>query len=117
MTRLFTTTARTGLVAAVMVATVPMIAFTQPTEPALEGEPAAASIEEADASLTGDQGSTSNDTSVELEIQSRFNELRHELLDDRAAYIDRWLFVLAIALTVVAIVLAFFGIVAVWVVV
>ena len=39
---------------------------------------------------------------VEVEIQSRFNALRGELLDDRAAYIDRWL-------RVVAFVLTFFG--------
>ena len=39
---------------------------------------------------------------VEVELQHRFNELRRELLDDRAAYIDRWL-------RVVAFVLTFFG--------
>ena len=43
---------------------------------------------------------------VEVELQRRFNELRGELLDDRAAYIDRWL-------SVVTIVLTFFGIVTV----
>ena len=105
MTQLFPTGVRTALVAAVMVATVPMIAFTQPTEPALEGEPAAANVEEANANPTGDEES--------LENQSLRNELRRELLDDRAASIDRWLFVLAIALTVVGLVLAFFSIVAV----
>lgn len=105
MTRLFTTGVRTGLVAAVIVATVPMISFAQITEPAIESEPAAASVAEANANLTGEEGS--------LEVQSLRNELRRELLDDRAASIDRWLFVLAIALTVVGLVLAFFSIVAV----
>ena len=35
---------------------------------------------------------------IEIEIQSRLSELRHELLDDRAAYIDRWLFAITIFL-------------------
>ena len=105
MTQLFMARVRTGLVAAVMVATVPTIAFTQPTEPALEGEPAAASVAEASANPTGEEDS--------LEVQSLRNELRRELLDDRGASIDRWLFVLAIALTTVGLVLAFFSIVAV----
>ena len=43
---------------------------------------------------------------VDVEIQHRVGELRRELLDDRAAYIDRWL-------SVIALVLTFFGIVAV----
>ena len=105
MTRLFTIGVRTGLVAAVMVATVPMIAFAQTTEPALEGEPAVSSVAEANSNPAGEEDS--------FEIQSLRNELRRELLDDRVGPIDRWLFILAIALTIVGFVLAFFSIVAV----
>ena len=36
---------------------------------------------------------------TEVEISRRFNDLRHELLDDRAETIDRWLAVMAIILT------------------
>ena len=72
------------------------------------------------SSLTHDAKATDNGTSLqavpsaglaipgvlEVEIQARFNELRRELLDDRSAYLDRWL-------SVVAIVLTFFGLFAV----
>ena len=51
-------------------------------------------------SPTGPSISTADD----VEIQRHFNELRGELLDKRAVSIDRWL-------TVIAIVLTFFGIV------
>ena len=105
MTRFFTTGARTGLIVAATLTAVPMIAFTQPTEPALEGEPVAVSVEEANANPTIEGDS--------LENQSLRNELHREILDYRAASIDRWLFVLAIALTIVGLVLAFFSIVAV----
>ena len=105
MTQLFTARVRTGLAAAVMVAISPVIVFAQTTESAIEGEPAAVSVEEAKANPTGEEDS--------LEVQSLRNELRRELLDDRAASIDRWLFVLAIALTTAGLVLAFFSIVAV----
>ena len=48
---------------------------------------------------------------VEVEIQSRFNELRRDLLENRAAYIDRWLAVVAIVLTFFGIVVAIAGLV------
>ena len=111
MIRLLTARVRTGVVVSAMVATVPMITFAQTTEPAIESAPAAAKEVEANANPTGDE----NDTSVqrpavpalvEVELQRRFNELRSEILDDRASYIDRWL-------SVITIVLTFFGIVAV----
>ena len=38
-----------------------------------------------------------------VEIQRQFNELRKELLDDRAAYIDRWLAATAIFLTLLGV--------------
>ena len=49
MNRSFTAGVRSRLVAAVMVATVPMIAFAQTTAPTIEGEPGAASVAEVNA--------------------------------------------------------------------
>ena len=46
------------------------------------------------------------DTATDVEIQRRFNELRHELLDHRVKLADRWLAAMAVFLT-------FFGVVAV----
>ena len=73
-----------------------MIAFAQTSEPAIEGVPTEVEAEEVNTSPTGDE----NDTGDE----NRFNDFRSELLDDRAAYIDRWL-------AAIAIVLGFFGII------
>ena len=115
--RLLTARVRTGLVAAAVAATAPMITFAQTTEPAIEKLPAVVKAAVANTSPTGVENGTDKSASVEngpsakpaipafveVEIQSRFNELRGKLLDDRAAYIDRWL-------SVVAIVLTFFGI-------
>ena len=114
---------RTGLVAAAMAVTLPMITFAQATEPAIESAPAVAKPAAADTSPRGDENSTDNDTSVqnglsaklaipaavEVEIQSRFNELRRELLDNRAETIDWWLAVVAIVLTFFGIVVAIAG--------
>ena len=111
MIRLLTARVRTGLFFVAMAATVPMITSAQTTELAIEKPPAAAKEAEANVSPKGNQ----NDTSVqgpavpalvEVELQRRFNELRSEILDDRASYIDRWL-------SVITIVLTFLGIVAV----
>ena len=107
MIRLLSARVRTGLVAAAMAATVPMITFAQTADPAIESASVAAKEAEANAIPPGDENDTymqgaALPAPVEVEIQSRFNELRGELLDDRAAYIDRWL-------SVVAIVLTFFG--------
>ena len=73
----------------------------------------------ANASPTSDENSTDTDTSVKPVPLAKSsipaaveNELRRELLDDRAAYIDRWLSVIAIVLTVfsiVAVVLGYIG--------
>lgn len=54
---------------------------------------------------TGQQGSSSGNGSVvdaatEVEIQRRFNELRREILDDRADSIGRWLSGIALLLAV-----------------
>ena len=114
---------RTGLVAVAMAVTLSMITFAQVTEPAIESTSAAAKPAAADTSPRGDENSTDNDTSVqngpsaklaipaavEVEIQSRFNELRRELLDNRAETINWWLAVVAIVLTFFGIVVAIAG--------
>ena len=114
MIRLLTARVRTGLAAAAMVATVPMITFAQTTEPTIKSTPAAAKEAKASTSPTGNQ----NDTSVqrptvpalvEVELQRRFNELRRELLDDRAKLVDWWLVAIAIVLTFFGIVVAIAG--------
>ena len=118
MIRLLTAEARTGLVVAAMAATVPMITFAQETARTNESISVAAKVPITDASPSVDKNSMENDQAVqivppvrssvpardEVEIQSRFNELRRELLDNRAPYIDRWLFVIGIALTFLGIV-------------
>ena len=102
MIRLVTALARIGLVVAAIAASVPMIAFAQATEPAIESVPTEAEAEELNASPTGDENDPGDD--------NRFNDLRSELLDDRAAHIDRWLAVIAIVLTFFGIVVAVAGV-------
>ena len=57
-------------------------------------------------------GGPKNSSELELQIQSQFNELRSNLLDDRATYINRWLSVIAIVLTFFGIVVAIVGFIA-----
>ena len=118
MIRWVTALARIGLVVAAIATTLPMIAFAQTSEPTIESVPTEA--EEANASPTDDQDGTGDDTStqagpssrsaipveVEAEFQRLLTQHRSELLDDRAAYIDRWLAVIAIVLTFFGIVVA-----------
>ena len=100
---------RIGLVVAAMAVIVPMITFAQTPESTIESVPAEAEAAEVNTRPTGNDTPAQADPSsrsaisVEVEIQRHINELRSELLDDRADYIDRWL----IAVTIV---LAFFGI-------
>ena len=105
--------------ATAMTAAIATIAFAQTSGTAAESEPAAG----GNASPVQDTSGTEDDTSVETdppaksgtpgaveeEMQSRFNDLRSELLDDRADYIDRWLSVMAIVLTFFGIVVAIAG--------
>lgn len=63
---------------------------------------------------TGQQGSTSEDSSVvdgatEVEIQRQFNELRREILDDRADSVGWWLTGIALLLTLFALALGSAG--------
>ena len=118
--------ARIGLVVAAIAASVPMIAFAQTTDPAIEGVPTEADTEEVNASPTDDQDGTDEDTSmqaspssmsaippeVEVDIQRRFNELRSELLDDRAGTVDWWLAFMAVVLGFFAIVVVLGGYIA-----
>lgn len=59
----------------------------------------------------GDRAKAAIPPALEIEIQRRFNEIEKERLDDRAAYIDRWLAVVAIVLTFFGIVVAIAGLV------
>ena len=111
MIRLFTAGTRIALIAVAMAVSIPMSTFAQTSESAIESVPLEAEAEAVKTSPTGNENGTDKDTSVQIEqpvaveseIQRRINELRSELLDDRADYIDRWLIT-------VTIVLAFFGI-------
>ena len=108
-----------ALIATAMTVTIATIAFPQTSGTANESEPAAGN----NARPVQDRSGTEDDTSVETdpparsatpgaveeEIQSRFNELGRELLDNRADYIDRWLSVTAIVLTFFGIVVAIAG--------
>ena len=119
MIRLLTAGTRIWLVVAAMAVAVPMITFPQTSQPTTESEPAVAKAAVANASPTSDENSTDTDTSVKTVPLAKSsipaaveNELRRELLDDRAAYIDRWPSVIAIVLTVfsiVAVVLGYIG--------
>ena len=48
-------------------------------------------------------------TNLKVEVQTRFNEIRSELLDERALFIDRWLAVVAIVLTFFGVIVAIAG--------
>ena len=120
MIRFITEWVRAALVTTAMATAVSTVTSAQPNESSTESAPAADEAATIDTSTTHDEQLTDADVSkpseptvkpaipaaVEVEIQRRFNELQGKLLDDRAAYIDRWL-------VAVSIVLAFFGIVAV----
>ena len=111
---------RIALVAITMATAVSTVTSAQPNEPAMESAPTADEAATGNADSTPDEQSMDANVStaidptakptipaaVEAELQHRFNEFerrfnerQQELLDDRAAYIDRWLFVVAIVLT------------------
>ena len=114
---------RTGLVAAAVVTAVSMTALAQKTEPAIEHVIATDQPAVADVSPTRDENSTEDNTSVQtepsttpatpteidIEIQSRFNELRRELLADRISFFDWQLTITAIVLTLVFGIVSFLG--------
>ena len=124
MIRLLTGRARIGLGVAAMAVAGAMVAFAQTTEPAIESVPASDQPAALNSSPTGDRTGANNDTSVqrnsptnsavpaaaEADNQSRIDELRRDILDDRAKYIDRWLSVIGIVLTFFGVVIAIAGI-------
>ena len=107
MIRWVTELARIGLAVASIAASVPMIAFAQTSEPAIESFPTETEAEEVNASPTGDDMSEETGpparsaipAEVEVEIQRHINELRREQMDDRDTYFDRLLAIVAIVLT------------------
>ena len=123
--RLLADVVRVGLIAAAMTVALLTIAFAQMTESAIEQVPVSNEPAVTDASPTEDDKSTRADPSVQpippltnsafsaidIEIQSRFNELRRELLEDRADTIYWWLNANTIVLTYFGVVVAIGGIV------
>ena len=95
----------TGFIVATIMATVSMIAVAQKTEPAIESAPVATKPAVTNSSRMGDENKTDErasvqkgsptklaiPASVEVEVQSRLNELRRELLDDQANNVYWWL--------------------------
>ena len=116
---------RLAFVAVAMAVSISVITFAQTPESAIESIPTEEAVaSEVAASLAGDENSTEDNTSVETnppasstipseveaENQRLINELRSELLDDRADYIDRWLSVIGVVLTFFGIVVAIVGV-------
>ena len=119
MIRLLTDGGRAALVAGAIAVALPGTTFAQRPAPAIESTPAVTRSAVANPKPTDNEDGRSVQIrrSVEpatpaaavVDIQSRFNQLRRQLLDDRAAYIDRWLVVITIVLGFLAIVSVVFG--------
>ena len=114
MIRLLTAWTRITVVAVSMAVSIPAIMFAQTTESATESVPVEAEDVEVNTRPMGDDAFvetapfTRSEIPVDINVgsQSRFNDLRRELLDDRAKLVDWWLAALAV-------ILGFFAIVAV----
>ena len=119
MIRIFTVGVRAGLVVAALAAAVPMMASAQTAEPVTESASAPAMPTAANTSPTGDINGRSVQanapakptipTSGEVAIQRRFNELRRELLNDRADTIEWWLVTITIVIGFLALVFVVLG--------
>ena len=110
-----------GVVA--MTALVSMTAFPQVSEDAIEVTSSVAEIAVGNTQQTNDENYRSTNfsentdfqillktvTNLEAGIQTRFNEIRSKLLDERASYINRWLDVITIVLAIFAVVIAIAG--------
>ncbi len=108
----------TELIVVTIMATVSMTVVAQTIEPAIKNTPASAKSAGANSSPTNDENKTDKSASiqkgsptkpvipasVEVEIQRRLNELRGELLDDRADNVYWWLVAITIVLGFLAIV-------------
>ena len=96
-----------------------MVTFAQTSSPATESEPAASGHASPVQAASGPEDNTSVETNlparstipseIEVERQSRFNDLRREVLDDRAKLVDWWLTATAIFLTLLGIVAVIAG--------
>ena len=120
MIQLLAASSQSTLIVIILVIAASTNLFAQTIDPATENASAANETTVGDSSLSNGAKATDKGTFLqaepyaglaipdlfEVEIQTRFNELRSELLDDPAAYLDRWL-------SVVVIVLTFFGLFAV----
>ena len=123
MIRLLVDRVRLGLIAAALTVAVPMTIFAQTAESVIGHVLATTKPAVTDADSTSGDNDMETDTlvqavpptkpaipaEVEVEIQNRFNELRRELLDNRADTIDWWLNANAIVLTFFGIVVAIAG--------
>ena len=103
-----------------MLALVPMSAFPQACESVIEVTPSVAEIAVGNTQQSSGENNTNSGfsknsdfqtlpnvaTNFEVGVQTQFNEIRRELLDERASFINRWLAVIGIILT-------FFGVVVV----
>ena len=124
MLRLLTSGFQVVFVAAAIWASIPIITFAQTTEPVTGEMPAATKPMVTDAGSTDDGNSIHNGesaqtplpvrpilpTEIEVEIQSRLNELRSESLDNHAIAINWLLAIIALALAVFGIVIPAAGI-------
>ena len=120
MIRLLAAGTRIALIVVLMTVAIPAITFAQTNESATGSVSAGVEAAEVNTSPTGDENDRGDATPVETDLrarseitseieverQSRFNDLRRELLDDRAKLVDWWLAALAV-------ILGFFAIVAV----
>ena len=106
-----------------MAALVPMTVFSQASDSAIEVTSSDAEIAAGNTQQSGGKDNTNSGYSenadfqtllntaanFEVGVQARFNEIRRELLDERASLIDWWLAVIAIVLTFFGVVVAIAG--------
>ncbi len=111
-------------IAVATIVSAPLVSFAQTTEPLLEDRRGLSRKATIAASLVVVSDSTDSRThtkivpprkisipaTVDVEIQRRFNELRREILDDRARVVNWWLVVIGIVLTFFGVVVAIAGI-------
>ena len=119
MIRLLAAWTRIAVVAVSMAMSIPAITFAQTPESATESEPTAGDNASPVQAASGPEDNTSVETDprarseiaseIEVERQSRVNDLRREVLDDRAKLVDWWLAATAIFLTLLGIVAVIAG--------
>ena len=126
MVRLLKAGVGSAFIAASMVAVVPMLTFAQKIDPAVENERTTSKEPGSDVGQRSYEEETNNGMSAqngvpvrtalpattEVETQRRYNELRRELLDDRANTIDWWLVSVTIVLAFLTLVFVLGGYIA-----